>query len=346
MPNDPAGAFPMPPTNNQPPIEPPKEEIKLTDEVAPDLSASPTQQPSAPVLTAPEPLYYPSAPRSEAQIPSEVEGQPAPVPQEPVYQPAPVAPAAPMPATMPADTGRPFPIVTILLLLISIGAIAATYFFYQQSKNLNLQLSEITRTLEQQKTKENQLTPTPTPSLTLTPSSTISATLSPSPTSTIPVGTGLAFGQIGAVFSAAQKQYPDGQLLMITATGVENPNTMIIKYWFRQTLADKKYFYVLSEPGKDLSVVDQQVYVTPDNNIPSLNQLAIKGQLGLDLDEAVTIAGGVCPTSFDCTNTPITGQYIKANTTLWQISFKPTGGAKPFVVQIDAATKKILFKNL
>lgn len=251
--------------------------------------------------------------------------------------------SAPRPAVMPVSVAKPFPVVTILLLLISVAAIAAAYFFYQQNLALSQQLTEIEKTLEQQKIKENQvtITPTPTPTLEVSPSGSISAT--PTPTSI--VGDNSAFGQIASVFSTATTKYPAAQLLMVTVTGVENPTTAITKYWFRQTETDKRYLYILKEAGRDLALVDQQVYVTPDNTIPSLNSAATAGQLGIDLPEALTIAAAACPPNFSCNFTPASGQYIKAGTTLWQISYKPVNGSKPFVIQIDAATKKVLYKN-
>ncbi len=341
MPNDPAGSFPMPPTDNQPtPVEPTQEpEVKLTDEVAPDLSAPPTPEPIAP------------------------EPEPTPVAPEPTYQP-PVytPPAAPMPAAPPAGgpaiatPRRGFPIVTLLLLLISIGAIAATYFFYQQSLALNIQLGEISKTLDQQKIKENQATITPQakPDLALPDTSTISATITatlppaggPTVTPTIISGTGLAFTDISSVISTAQTKYPGAQLIMITATGAESPATTVFKYWFRQTLTDKKYLYVLSEPGKARSIVAQQVYVTPDNNIPSLNQKAASDGLGVDLPEAIRIAGAACPKNFDCTSSTIKAQYIddlKVKSLLWQVIFTSPSGTR-YVAQINAVTKKIIIR--
>ncbi len=258
-------------------------------------------------------------------------------PSAPVYTP----PPPPTPAII--TPSRPFPIVTILLLLISVAAIAAAYFFYRQNLTLSQQLTEIEQTLEQQKIKENQVTVTPTPTLEISPTGTVSATLTPSPT-TPPVDSSV-FGQINAVMIAATTKYPNAQLLMVTATGAENPTTMISKYWFRQNETDKRYLYILKEAGRDLALVDQQVYVTPDNNIPSLNQLAAAGQLGIDLAEALGIAGTACPPNFSCNFTPTSGQYIKAGATLWQISYKPVDGGKPFVIQINATTKKVLYKN-
>lgn len=244
----------------------------------------------------------------------------------------------PMPTPVPTPAtftpSRPLPPVTILLLLISIAAIAAAYFFYQQNLALGQQLTEIEKTLEQQKIKEAA-----TPEVS--PTGTISATPTPTPVTS----DNSVFGQISAVITAAQTKYPSSQLLMITVTGAENPDTMVAKYWFRQTETDKRYLYILSEPGRDLALVDQQVYVTPDNNIPSLNLPVAAGQLGIDLPEALGIARAACPPNFSCNFTPVSGQYIKASATLWQISYKPTNGAKPFVIQIDSLTKKILYKN-
>lgn len=312
MPNDPAGQFPTPPGSPTEPVLPnAPREVPLTDEVAPDLTTPPT--PSSPTEPEATPTYTPPAP--------------------------------PLPVSTPATftPSRPFPLLTILLLLISIAGIAAAYFFYQQNLTLSQQLTEIEKTLEQQKIKENQITITPTPTATpeVSPTGTISATPTPTPI----ISDNSVFGQISAVITAAQAKYPTAQLLMITVTGVENPTTMITKYWFRQNESDKRYLYILKEAGRDLALVDQQVYVTPDNNIPSLNQLAAAGQLGIDLPEALGVAGAACPPNFSCNFTPTSAQYIKAGATLWQISYKPTDGSKPFVIQIDSLTKKVLYKN-
>src|SRR3989338_7586093 len=305
MPNDSGGQFPSPPSST--PVT--THEVPLTDDVAPDL----TTPPASPPL---------ELERSEIPLSGTI----------PIYTP-PAPPATPAAFT----PSRPFPIVTILLLLISVGAVAAAFFFYQQSRSLGQQLTEIERIQQQQKIKENQtiFAPTPAPTLELSPTLTIT----PVPLS------GSVFGTITSVIAVAAAKYPNAQLLMVTVSAAENPATAITKYWFRQTETDKRYLYILSEVGKDLALVDQQVYVTPDNNIPSLNQLAAAGQLGLDLPEALTIAAAACPPNFSCHFTPVSGQYIKAGVSLWQISYKPTDGSKPFVIQIDAATQKVLYKN-
>src|SRR3990167_7560398 len=224
---------------------------------------------------------------------------------------------------------RPFPIVTILLLLISVGAVAAAFFFYQQSRSLGQQLTEIERIQQQQKIKENQtiFTPTPAPTLELSPTGTISATLTITPTPA-PVS-GTVFGTINSVIATATAKYGNAQLLMITVSAAENPATAITKYWFRQTETDKRYLYILSEPSKDLALVDQQVYVTPDNTIPSLNRLAAAGQLGLDLPEALTIAAAACPPNFSCHFTPFTARYIKPVVTLCRITYNPPTAVSP-----------------
>ncbi len=325
MPNDPTpGSFPLP--NQTSPV-------KLTDAVAPDLSTPPiieelpnsTPEPIE-VIVAPEP----TAPRSEAQIPSIPEGKPA---------------------TMSSSVRKPFPVVTALLLLISIGAIAATYFFYQQTKSLNVQLTQITQTMQQQQIKENQTIPSPTLTEVISPTLAISETpIIPTPITT--ANTGKVFSNIASVIATAQKQYPTAQLIMIKTESFQDPTLATIKYWFRQTPTDKKYLYVLAEPGKDLVVVDQQVTVAENTLTPSLNQLAANSQLGIDLPEAISISSAACPTTFNCTISSVSGQYIKSNVTLWQITYKPADSAgrpsdnsQPFVVQIDAATKKILYKN-
>lgn len=322
MPNDPSsGSFPLPVQTTP--------EIQLTDAVAPDISSPPVIE------------------------------QPTPEPT-PIYTPPPEAdqPSAGVPATIPSSVRKPFPVVTVLLLLISVGAIAATYFFYQQTKSLNAQLTQITQTMQQQQIKENQIIPQPKadPPLTETP------TLAPSPAATASAATGKVFTNIQTVIATAQKQYPSAQLIMIKTEGFLDPTLATIKYWFRQTPTDKKYLYVLAEPNKDLVVVDQQVTVAENTLTPSLNQLAANSQLGLDLPEAVSIATAACPTTFNCATPAISGQYIKpfgsfdktqdksaqgeSSVTLWQISFKPSDNSQPFVVQIDATTKKILYKSL
>ncbi|MBI2310566.1 hypothetical protein HYU90_01920 [Candidatus Collierbacteria bacterium] len=313
MPNDPTtGSFPQPIQTTP--------EIQLTDAVAPDLSQA------KPDLAPPE-------------SPPIIEETPNSSP-EPIEVIAP-EPAAQIPATMPTSIRKPFPIVTALLLLISIGAIAATYFFYQQTKSLNAQLTQITQTMQQQQIKENQIIPQPKadPPLAETP------TFVPSPTATASA-TGKVFGDIQTVIATAQKQYPSAQLIMIKTDNFQDPTLAVIKYWFRQTPTDKKYLYVMAEPNKDLVVVDQQVTVAENTLTPSLNQLAANSQLGIDLPEAVSISSAACPTTFNCATTSISGQYIKSSATLWQISFKPSDNSQPFVVQIDAATKKILYKSL
>ena len=296
MPNDQTGSFPTPPSNTTVETSP----VKLTDEVAPDLSTPPI-----------------------------IEETPNSVPE-------------PILATMPTSARKPFPVVTTLLLLISIGAIAATYFFYQQTKSLNAQLTQITQTMQQQQIKENQIIPTQTPAPNLTITQT--PIITPSPTATASA-TRKVFGNIQTVIATAQKQYPTAQLIMIKTESFQDPTLAVIKYWFRQTPTDKKYLYVMAEPNKDLVVVDQQVTVAENTLIPSLNQLAADSQLGVDLPEAVSISSAACPTTFNCAITSISGQYIKSSVTLWQITYSPTNNSQAFVVQIDTTTKKILYKS-
>ena len=320
MPNDSSSGeqFPVPSASPQPPTQP---EIKLTDEVAPDLSA-------------------PATP------PSFVEATP-PTPAPPVQPtpPSPVIPAA-IPASAASFTpSRPFPLVTLLLILIAIAATAATYFFYQQSQNLGQQLNQLNQTINQQQTQ-----PTPTLSLseTLTPTIEISpaTTLSASPTPTLPAGRETIFGSIANVVSLATNQYPNSQLILIMVSGAEDPSLTLTKYWFRKSSDTKTYFYLQKQSGKDPAIVDSGGKVTPDDNIPSLNQLALSGKLGTDLDQAISLATTACPPTYKCTDATIQAQYIKnATTLLWQVTFQTPGVTKPFVIQIDATTSKVLYKN-
>ncbi len=320
MPTDSGNQFPMPimaaPKVGEAPATagegvhtPP---VKLTDEVAPDLSTPPSFSETAPSTPPPPPPPPPPAP----------------------------APVAASPASF--TPARPFPLVTLLLILIAIGATAATYFFYQQSQSLNQQLTQLSQTLSQQKTQ-----PTASLSETLTPTPVASLSASLTPVITTPVNTNprSAFDQIAAVMLAAQKQYPNAQLIMITGTDVQSDTQIVLKYWFRQNPTDQKYLYIMKQIGQDLSLVDQQVYVTPDNNIPSLNQLVQNNQLGADLTTAFTTALSLCPANYGCSTAPATAQYIKTSTTLWQITFKASDNPKPFVVQIDATTGKVIFQS-
>lgn len=334
----------QPQNPNQPTYTEPQPTQYLTDEVAPDISSPnsyPTPEPTPPAPEPPAPATQPVSPAPNFPMP-----QPAPaVPVTPPLQPATSASFAP---------ARRFPIVTLLLMLIAIGAIAATYFFYLQTQSLNTQLNQLSKTLQNQQT----LSPTPTPSESVTPEASVSATPTatvsglPTPSSTITptlvssLSPLKAFDQMTLVLGTAQAKYPDAQLILIQVYHGENSGQAQTKYWFRQTPTLKKYLYVLKESGKNLVLLDDSgLKVSPDNNIPSLNQMALNNQLGIDLPDAISIALANCPSNYDCANSSISAQFIKANTTLWELTLTAPNSNTPFVIQIDSITKKILFKS-
>jgi hypothetical protein len=255
---------------------------------------------------------------------------------------APVAEPQPVPATF-NETSKP-PIVTILLIVIAIAAVALTSFFYIQSQRLNSQLNELSQTIDNQKispTPTAEVTPSPTIEITPVASTSVTPIISP----TVTIDTTSVWGDVKSVLALAQKDNPKAVLLMVDAAYVQPGKELIAKYWFRVEPDTKKYFYILKDSSKELSMVDQQVYLTPDNNIPSLNTLVKDDGLGIDFDKAIAISNGVCPKNFDCTTAEVSGKYIKSGgTTIWQITLK--NATKSFVVQIDSLTEKIIFKNL
>ncbi len=277
------------------------------------FDSTPLTDPVAPILSEPE------------------------TPTQPINPPLPIEPK---PATLP-PINKP-PVVTILLIVISISAVALTSFLYIQSQRLNSQLNTLSQTLDNQKTK---VTPTPTPTVILTPTLVITpeASISASPTVSPTVVIKNVWGDISSVMNAITPVYPKAQLLMVDAQYVQPGNELVVKYWFRQDETTKKYAYVLKDNSKDMSLVDQQVYLTPDNNIPSLNKAVADKALGIEFDKAILIAKTSCPATFDCLTANISGKFIRNNTTLWQITMKQAD--KVFVVQIDSLTEKVLYKS-
>lgn len=280
--------------------------------------------PSTPTPTEPEIITDPIAP--DLSSPPTIE--------TPVIESQPVI----VPATF-KENSKP-PIVTILLIVIAIGAVALTSFFYIQSQRLNSQLNELSQTIDNQKIS-------PTPTAEVTPSPTIETILTPtaSPSPSISIDTTSVWGDIKNIITLAQASYPNAVLLMVDSAYVQPGKELIAKYWFRVEPDVKKYFYILKDSSKELSIVDQQVYLTPDNNIPSLNTLVKDSGLGIDFDKAIAIATNLCPKNFDCTTTEVSGKFIKVSgATIWQITLK--NATKSFVVQIDSLSEKVIFKNL
>jgi len=228
-------------------------------------------------------------------------------------------------------------------------AIAVAVFLFSESKQLKQQIQEITQTLEKQKTT---VTPTPTPTiiefLTPTPDSTLSATpiLTPTPYSSVSAQTALPLKNASRALKVAINHQPNAQLILIKTDNATDPQAAITKYFFRENLTTKKYFYVMITGIGEPEIVDRSIYVTPDNNIPSLNDAVLGNTLGIDLDEAVALARSLC-TSGLCETSSVRSQYIKStDAAIWQLSFAPADITKEaLIIQINAHTKAILFKS-
>lgn len=263
-----------------------------------------------------------------------------------------VTPPEPLPATVPTPKGGPAigSFIFLVLLLISGVALAVTVFLFSQTKQLKQQLSEVTQTLEQQRTT---ITPTPTPTIidfpTPTPESTVSGTITPIPTPTATTSattTVLPLANASKALKVAIKHLPNAQMILIKTENATSPTLAATKYFFRQDLTTKKYFYVLISGNQEPEIMDKAIYVTPDNNISSLNDLIQGSTLGIDLDEAVSIANLAC-TSQLCNTATIKAQYIKSGVSvIWQISLDPVDASKnPLIIQINAQSKEVLFRS-
>ncbi len=385
MPNDDLGQFPTPTGSGDQPTTTPPSDTSLMDDIntpatdkisdepfttppqvdaptetnpafeeTPDEIPSVTQPTIEPPIDSPietpveTPAYTPpSAPAS--QIYPTVSAEPTPVTP-------PVAPTPPSyeetPAMIVPKGGSAFgSLISIVLLLISGIAIAATVFLFSQSQQLKQQLLEITQTLEKQQTT---ITPTPTPTIiefttpTITPEATPTATISltPTPTASVSAETALPLSNAANALKVAINHQPNAQLILIKTENATTPQFAITKYFFRQDLTTKKYFYVMIENGKNPEIVDKSIFVTPDNNIPSLNDLVLGNKLGIDLDIAVKIAYDAC-TSGLCKTANVKAQYIKVGDSLiWQITFTPQDTSKqPLVIQINAESRVVLYKS-
>ncbi len=379
MPNDDLGQFPTPtsptpPLADQPPVSPTTsilEDINapVTNQIStpPVETSSPSQpplpkadQPMAEVTSAPAfeetpdvlPSYTPPVQPAETSFPD-----PALTPTEPEPPQASVVQAPPpvpteVPATAVPKGGSSFgSLIAIIILLIAGVAIAAAVFLFSQSQQLKQQILEITQTLEKQKTT---VTPTPTPTIikfvTPTPEASISATptvtLTPTPLSTISAETALPLTNAPKALKIAINHQPNAQLILIKTENATNPQTASTKYFFRQDLTTKKYFYVLITDNLEPEIVDKAIYVTPDNNIPSLNDLVLGNTLGVDLNEAVKTANGLCLSGL-CKTASVKSQYIKSGeNVIWQLSFTPADTTnETLIIQMNAQTKVVLYKS-
>ncbi len=253
-------------------------------------------------------------------------------------------------AVAPTNSGSSFrTIIFTVLLFAAIGGLAGAAFLFQQTTQLRTQLAEITQTLDQQRTKP-VVTPSPTVIEIPTgqPTTSPEATTSPSPTQVIPVtGSPLKPLSIAAgILKIGIDYQPNAQFILLKTDNANDPQAAISKYFFRQDLNIKKYFYVLVNGNSPPEIIDRSIQVTPDNNIPSLNNLVLTNALGIDLDEALNIVYSKCSDLTVCKEADTRAQFIETSGgVIWQISLFVTGKSQPMVMQINSQTKQIIFRT-
>jgi len=281
----------------------------------------------------------------EGEIP---EVLPQPEPPKPIE-------TAPTAAALPPKTGKSItPIIIVVLLIVAGVGLAAAAYLSSQASKLKTQLQEITQTLEKQ---ETTLTPTPSPTVFSIPTPTIatqsgviatpSATPSLTPVISPTISSKLPLKNAQAALKVAIGRSPNAQLILIKVDNATDPTTAVTKYFFREDTTTKKYFYVAISGKGTPEIIDKQIYVTPDDNIPSLNDAVQSNKLGIELDEAIRITYAQCANQEVCTKAPIKAQYIKTSTgIIWQLSLYTKGlSATPLMIQLNAETKAILYKS-
>ncbi len=279
--------------------------------------------------------------------------QPEIIQPMPSPEPTPVIPA---PAGIPPKSGGSLaPVIIIVLLIIAGVGLAAAAYLSAQTNKLKTQLSQITQTLqEQQTTLTPTATPTvfiiPTPTSAITPTATQGATITPTltPTPTILFTNSLLpLKNAPMALQVAINHSPNAQLILIKVDNATDPATAVTKYFFRQDLTTKTYFYVAVTGIGTPEVVDKQIFVTPDDNIPSLNDAILSNSLGIELSDALAIALAQCANQPICAAAPTKAQYIKTGAgIIWQVSLYTNGlAANPLTIQTNATTKAILYKS-
>lgn len=295
-------------------------------------------------------------PPSDTIYSSEPLPDPRPDTLEPVLTDpiVPEIPTEPTPATLPetepkSSSGR---LAVIFLSLLAIGAIAAAvaiFFQLTKVKNDYAALNSI---------KNNQNTPTPSASPTAIP--TIVATTTPIPTnkpsvSPTPVSKNNIdiFPNFDPIIRLATGKVATAKLLMVTVENVQSPEKMTAKYWFRESETKKTYFYILSQPDSEPVIFDQQIYVTPDNNIPSLNGLMIEETISYDLAAVYDHVNAtiIDKSALKTEPTQVIAQLINTkvgsgNVLLWQLTYRYLDRTSPVIAQINARSKEIIYTNL
>lgn len=229
----------------------------------------------------------------------------------------------------PPSPHRSFSLVGLIIL--SLLAVAAASLFYFKTQQLQKQVQDLTATLEAQR-----VLPTPEPTVQIKPSP--SATPSAAPT--------VVKTEVQQALILAQTKYPDAQLILITSDNPHLPDQTVAKYWFRQTPDSKKYLYV-SFIASESNLVDQQIYVSPDNNIPSLNQRLKEDKLGLNLPQVLSLADSLCKQPEKCQQAAaIKAQFLDTGKNLlWQVTYQISDQASPLIFQIDSLTQTVVYQS-
>ena len=332
--------FPFPPKSDDSPSSPPP----LTDPVAPDISASPKSEDTpTPDLDKPEPEVEITP---EPELPTEIP------PQEPETKIEAKPEVEPKPELKPASPPKSASktLFIIIFLLLTLAGISTAIFLYTQNNQLRDRVANLNSDIQQQEiadraslsSVDDSTVATSSTSFTI-PSAdpsplTISTSSSSSPTQT--------FAIFDSLFELATSKYPDAHLLLISATNLQQ-DTPTIKYYFRQQPDKVKYFYILNDLDSGLSLFDEQVWVSHDNNIPSLNERAENNQLGADLDTVLTLTNSLCQEKHSNCNqaTSIKAQFIDSNITLWQITYQLPDSSSPLVYQINSQTQSTIFRS-
>jgi len=150
-------------------------------------------------------------------------------------------------------------------------------------------LTELARIVEGQKI---QPVITPTPTIVEVPTASPSPSPTPTPTQIINDVSLRPLSQASSILKTALDFQPNAQFILLKTdpATVDHGQPIISKYFFRQDLNTKKYFYVMVTGTSQPEIIDKNIQVTPDNNLPSLNDLVLENKLGLDLNEALDIS--------------------------------------------------------
>ena len=361
---DPVVPF-MDTTAEEPPIV---EDAKPSYTEVPTIEASHFDAPTTSIPEMPEETT-PSAPPSSSDYVSpftHTEPEPAapaeltpelPAEPTPAIATPPQTPPVQMPATLPtASKSSPAPFVVGGLILVLVLAIAGATFLFQQTTSLRQQLQQVTQTIQSQQTNPS-ISTTPTvviPPLIklITPTSSVSAnpTITPTPTNIVATESmnlvpAKPLSEAAQILAIGIKHQPNAQLILIKTENINNPTDTVTKYFFRQAVNVKKYFYILVTAGLQPEIVDRAITVTPDDNIPSLNGLVLQNTLGADLDEVLAIGLKECPDTMNCTNAVTRAQYILRTSPTWQLTYQIPTLAQPLIMQINAQTKEVVYKS-